>query len=65
MQHLQSLIKAENALQGESATANLNSHQIAFHGLLRLESRKSQQLLKPFDLDFVFLDHNIIIECSY
>jgi hypothetical protein len=41
-------------------------------GLLRLESRKSQQLLKPFDLDFVFLDQNIkgsywlpIIICAF
>jgi hypothetical protein len=48
--------KAENILLRESKTANLNCHGISIQGLLKLESRKSEQRPNPFDLDFVCLD---------
>jgi hypothetical protein len=54
--NLSKLTKAENVSPRELATAILNHHLIAFQGLLRLESRKSQQRLDLFHLNFIFLD---------
>jgi hypothetical protein len=63
MQHCKSKTKAENASDvppRESATAILNCfwHRNSIQGLFKLESRKYQQRLNPFDFGFVVLDQN-------
>jgi hypothetical protein len=65
IRHRQAPAKAENILPRESKTAISNCHGISVQGLLGLDTRKSEQRLYPFYLDFVCLDQNSIIEGSY